>query len=139
LTGAVELALRLAEGELTYADLVTGLGQRFPHAGAEKIRRLLAQLWELNVLIGDVSPPNSNPHPELHLVKRLAGPHALTTVQEGFCTTGAISSACTSARRIGDSVATIPESSTFNAEYGGSGGDTVHAEVEHFLESLNAG
>jgi hypothetical protein len=26
-----------------------------------------------------------------------------------------------------------------SVDYGGSGGDTVHAKVEHFLESLNAG
>ncbi|MFI6743025.1 lantibiotic dehydratase [Nonomuraea sp. NPDC050451] len=84
ITPPVQLALRLADGEVRYGDLLAELLQRFPGAGEARIRRLVGQLWELGVLTNSLSPPLTEPLPELHLLKRLTGSTAFAPVADGL-------------------------------------------------------
>ncbi|HEX4815089.1 MAG TPA: lantibiotic dehydratase [Nonomuraea sp.] len=84
LTPPTRLALRLADGETKYGDLVAELLQRVPAAGEARIRRLLGQLWELGVLVNSLDPPLTEPLPETHLWKRLAGSAAFAPVADGL-------------------------------------------------------
>ncbi|WP_177154903.1 lantibiotic dehydratase [Glycomyces harbinensis] len=71
LTAPADRAVRLAATGLDHGDLVADLLRAFPGAGEDRIRALLAQLWDLNILGSDLRPPCSAPFPERHLADRL--------------------------------------------------------------------
>ncbi|MFB9474065.1 lantibiotic dehydratase [Nonomuraea salmonea] len=102
ITPPAEAALRLAGDEMRYGDLVAELLQRFPGAGETRIRRLVGQLWELGVLTSALTPPLTEPLPELHLVKRLTGPAAFAPVADGLRRVRALADAVDEARGLAD-------------------------------------
>ncbi|SDK95030.1 thiopeptide-type bacteriocin biosynthesis domain-containing protein [Glycomyces sambucus] len=72
-TPPVEAVLNLARDGIGFAALLSEMERRFPRVGRERVRGLLAQLWERRLLIADVSAPMRSPLPEADLAERLAG------------------------------------------------------------------
>jgi len=72
-TAPVTTALHLADGRVTFAGLVSELERRYPRAGRDRVRALLARMWEQHLLIADLSAPMSPAPPEVDLAERLVG------------------------------------------------------------------
>ncbi|MFC4534496.1 lantibiotic dehydratase [Sphaerisporangium dianthi] len=81
-TAPVEVALETAcVPGATYADIVDAIRARVPGATEDKARGLVAQLWDLHVLISDLRPAMTVPMPELDLLKRLDGVDGAASVR----------------------------------------------------------
>ena len=71
-TGVVKRALALARSPIRYEDLVTRLCEATPSATAEKVEKLLNELWEQTVLLTDLRPPLTSNSPARYVAERLA-------------------------------------------------------------------
>jgi thiopeptide-type bacteriocin biosynthesis protein len=83
-TAPVEAALCLADGELTYGGLVAELRRRFPRASGDGVRRMLARMWDLHILISGLCAPMAPGHPEDHLAERVGGSPGGAAVADGL-------------------------------------------------------
>lgn len=101
LTGPVELALQLAEEEVTYGRLVAKLQEQYENVGETRIRALVSQLWELRLLLGARSGPMAAAPVESQVAQLLAGSVAGGAVAAGLLETrdlaDAVDAACGSA------------------------------------------
>ncbi|MEU2855996.1 lantibiotic dehydratase [Streptomyces syringium] len=72
-TPAVHLVQERTNGApAPYRSLVADLAAAFPGAGVSQLNGLLAELVDLGFLLTDLRPPLSDPHPEDHVINRLA-------------------------------------------------------------------
>ncbi|MER6171623.1 lantibiotic dehydratase [Streptosporangium sp. NPDC001681] len=84
-TAPVELALGMAAVPgTTYAEIAERIATDVPGATPDKARALLAQLWDLHVLISDLRPAMTAPLSELDLLKRLDGVAGTEAVRAGL-------------------------------------------------------
>ena len=70
-TAAVQRALSRAREPVAYADLAADLLAHVPGATPEKVERVLTELWQLTLLIGDLRPPLTAAAPALYVLERL--------------------------------------------------------------------
>ena len=72
-TAVVRLALDLAARPISYSTLAARLADSSTTATAEKVERLLTELWEQSFLVSDLRPPLTIDSPARYVLDRLAG------------------------------------------------------------------
>jgi lantibiotic biosynthesis protein len=70
-TSAVKLAVELARDGIKAAELAARVAESSPNASAEKIDRLLTQLWEQRILLTDLRPPLTTSSPANYVLQKL--------------------------------------------------------------------